>query len=359
MYIYDRKLSVSQSRSYVWPNEGVGQLSADILLREHFLGWPRVPPFRSEVAVGQRISLDLTTTRFAATLDKVRWTIEGRVVRGYDGTVNDSKIYELTDADLERPKLSFFWVDAGDGRTVRARIRTKSGGTDEYVAVYDVKGPKVNHFTGKTNVTRIEMRSGLTAMRLGKLVDAPGIQWNWKITMPPNHAGNIKDVQTVVIDRSQVQSLMPRGRETRKLVYRHPTKTYLHVQLDGASDGQPAYTAGLYEPTISAGESFTNKGTSDSPHSELPSLAKTVSVNDRFTYYIMFKPATVAAHDAIWVPVAKARWFWRATATQWRRKWVLRQPRPKMEPSIDMVTVDFPMYESYAEGTNIWQQLLP
>jgi hypothetical protein len=66
-----------------------------------------------------------------------------------------------------------------------------------------------------------------------------------------------------------------------------------------------AHTAGLYEPTLKAGELFANKGTSDSPHGDLAAHAKTLSVNDQFTYYIMFKPVTAKDDDAIWVPVAK------------------------------------------------------
>lgn len=308
MYIYDRKFSAAQSLlkeqpitsqpaqrksyhpdrvvsgflgygessgTYEWTNEGLGQLSTEILLRPHLLGAPDTS--NREVAVGQRVELDLNNTAFAGNLDNVRWTIPGKVVRGYDGTVRDAKLFELTNADLERPNVSFFWVDAADGRVVRARFRLKSGGLAQFVFVFDVKGPRVNHFTGKTDVTRIEKRAGLTGMRFGKLIVAPGIKWNWKITMPPNHAGYIKDVQTVLVDRSQIQYLRPGGKETRKLVWRHPSKTDPHVQLDGHADNQAAYTPGLYELKIGAGESFTSKA-SDSPHTELPPLAKTVSV---------------------------------------------------------------------------------
>ena len=38
------------------------------------------------------------------------------------------------------------------------------------------------------------------------------------------------------------------------------------------------------------------------------------------------------------VPVAKATWFWKATATRRDKTWKLSQPKPKMEPSITMAT---------------------
>lgn len=310
------------------------------------------------VAIGQRIELDLNDTAFAENADAVKWTIPGTRVRGYDGTVSDAKLFKLTNADLERPKIIFYWVDAADGRIVRARFRMKSGGLGQVVYVFDVKGPTVNSFTAKTGVTRLEKRAGLTAMRFGKLIEAPGITWNWKITMSPTHAGYIKDVQTVLGDRSQILRLKPGGKETRKLVWRHPSKTDPHMQLDGHSDNQAAYTTGLYEPKIEGGQTSTSggRGIEDSPHTELPSLGKTVSVNDQFTYYIMFKPATDKAEEAIWVPIAKAKWFWRATANKQGENWVVSAG--KMTPSIDMTTLDFPMYESNA-FENEWQQISP
>jgi hypothetical protein len=113
---------------------------------------------------------------------------------------------------------------------------------------------------------------------------------------------------------SVLSPALDHGQDTRKLVWRHPSKKASRVQLDGTDQGQAAYTGGLFEPTIEAGASYPRR-TEDSPHGDLPSLAKTVSVNDQFTYYIMFKPVTAKDCDAIWAPVAKATWFWGATAT--------------------------------------------
>ena len=163
------------------------------------------------VAVGQRIELDLKDVAFAENVDSVTWTIPGTRVRGYDGTARDARLFNLTNADLERPKITFYWVDAGDGRIVRAKFRMKSGGLGQVVHVFDVKGPTLNSFTGQTGATRIEKRAGLTGVRFGKPIEAPGIRWNWKITMPPLHAGYIKDVQTVLVD--SISDLAPWTRE--------------------------------------------------------------------------------------------------------------------------------------------------
>lgn len=306
-----------------------------------------------EVVVGQRIVIDLDNTAFAGKVDSLQWTIPGRFVRGYDGTVRDAKLFELTAADLQKPRISFFWVDAGDARTVRARIRTKAGSDETFSAPFDVKGPKMETFGAKVNGTRKERRHGQLGMRLGKLVEAPGIKWNWKITLPVRHAGHVKDVQTVLLDSSQVLRLAPRSAQTRKLVHRHPSKPTIHLQLDGHDDGVAGYTTGLADLQIAAGDSFVNSGTSDSPHAGLPSLGQTVAVNDKFRYFILFKPVTAKPQDAIWVPVAKALWAWKATARNNSGSWSVSAP--KMTPVIDKTTLDFPLYETNV-AENEWRE---
>jgi V8-like Glu-specific endopeptidase len=309
-----------------------------------------------EVVVGERIEIDLATTAFAGQIKTVQWDIPGRVVRGYDGTVNNAMLIELTDTDRTRSRIVFFWVDGGDGRTVRATIRTTSGTTAQHAVVFDVKQPVVETFGAKLGKTRIEKRAGLTGMRFGTLVEAPGIKWSWKVTMPKRHAGHIKDVQTVRLDRTQVLRLQKGGSKTRTLVRRHPRKPAPHLQLDGHDAGQAIYTSGLSEPLIEAGKSFTNNDTSDSPHTGLTPLGTTVSVDDRFTYFLMFKPDTAKASDAIWVPVAKATWGWKATAKQRGGRWLLSPTAVK--PVLEKKTTEFPLYDTNVEE-NEWQEVAP
>jgi hypothetical protein len=307
------------------------------------------------VAVGERIELNVNDIAFAEDVVAVRWTIPGKTVRGYDGTVVDAKLIPLTDADLQRPRITFYWVDAADGRTVRARFRMKSGGLGQVVHVFDVKAPKVSSFTARTGATRFETRAGLTGMRFGKPIEAPGIAWHWKVTLPPTYAGYVKDVQTVVADRSQVLHREPGGTKTRRLVWRQPSKTEMHTQLDDGPDKEAAYSEGLYETRLEAGEAATSggRGIEDSPHTTLPPLGVTVSVNDQFTYYLMFKPAVPQGEHAIWVPIAKAKWSWKATARRRGDKWDVSPAA--MKPSIDMATVEFPLYQTNA-ALNEWQE---
>ena len=314
------------------------------------------PVATREVVVGQRIEIDLATSTPAGSVASVRWEIPGRVVRGYDGTVNNAMLIELTDADRTRPKIVFFWVDGGDGRTVRATIRTTAGTTVQQTFGFDVRRPTVDAFGARQDKTRLERRAGLTGMRFGKLVDSPGIRWNWTITMPKGHAGRVKDVQTVLLDRTQVLLLKKGGSKTRTLVRRHPKKPTPHLQLDGFDAGHAIYTPGLSDVVIGAGKSFTDDDTSDSPHTGLAPLNTTVSVDDRFTYFLMFKPETAKASDAIWVPVATATWGWKATAKQRDGRWLIAPTTIK--PAFEKKTTDFPLYETNVEE-NEWLEVTP
>lgn len=294
--------------------------------------------------VGQRVDIDLATSPFASTFAKVRWSIPGRYVRGYDGTARDALLFEVEPAELERPRISFFWVDAGVGRVVRAKITTKDGTEQEWAVLFDVEGPTVNSFTVHTGETHIKERGKLADMQFGTPRTAPGVRWCWKVTLPGSCAGHIKDVQTVLSERWRVESLGPSG-GTRKMVWRNPKHPRIHRQLDGDDAGRAVYTAGLLEPLIDAGKPFDNgSGTEDSPGTELPFAATSASVNEQFTYYLMFQPGTADPHDAIFVPIARAKWTWKVSATHAHGKWSV-EPE-KTAPTIDKTSLEFPIYES-------------
>lgn len=330
-------------------DESVWTAAEALAIEEH----DSAPPVR-EVVVGQRVVLDLANTSFAGKVASVQWEVPGRAVRGYDGNAHNAKLFELTDADKRSPRISFFWVDGENNRTVRARIRTSSGSEEIFSATFSVKRPVVGTFSATVGVTRKERRAGLLGMRLGKLVEAPGVKWNWKVTLPAGHAGSVKDVQTLLQDRTQELRLAPGAATTRTLIRRHPRQPQTpHLQLDGHDGNQAGYTPGLASVSIAAGDSFINNGSSDSPHTNLPSLGKVVTVNDQFSYFILFKPATAQAQDAIWVPLAKALWAWKATARNHGGRWTVSAP--KMTPAIHKSTLDFPRYETNADE-NEWQE---
>lgn len=315
-----------------------------------------------EKAVGQRVVLDLDQTAFAADIDSpIQWSIPGIVVRGYEGTVTRGATIEMSAADRQGRRISFFWLDRGTGRVVLARFRTKSGASVQFSSTFNIYAPKIESFTAKkTGVTRMEKRSGLVGMRFGDLAGVKGVEWDWTVAAPDRFGGFVKDVQTVVNDRWKLQRLSPGSARTRKLVWRHPRKTTAHMQLDGHKDAEAVYNSGL--PTeVGAGGSFHAKGISDSPHTSLERLSTIVSVNDRFTYFIMFRPEPSPGQtrsDTIWVPLARATWSWQAIAKRNAAgAWVInqKQMKPQFVTEGD-ATTGFPVYESNA-AENEWQEV--
>ena len=317
-----------------------------------------------KVAIGEKVELDLAKTRFAGKIAKVQWSIPGTAVRGYDGTPKDAKLFLLTDKDFAQQKIVFYWVDAGKGRTVRAKIHTTAGTEEEFTVTYDVEGPTVNAFTVNVGETALIKLHGLVAMSFGKdALTAPGVAWHWKVTMPGGHSGFIKDVQTVKLDQSRIEKFDPDKADLRKIVRRHPKKTEIHEQLDGSDQGEAAYSSELFKEEKSAGSVIASgsRGVPDSPHTALPAIATSVRVNDEFNYFLMFKPTPAKSQgdpsvckpglpQSIWVPIARAKWSWRASAIKTGRTFTLKPVRmkPEMKPEISLKTTDFPLYQTNA-----------
>jgi hypothetical protein len=316
-----------------------------------------------EVVIGERIVLGLKDTSFAGSdVVSIRWTVPGNRVKGYTWTRKKAAVEELTDADLAKPDIAFHWVNPEKSREVRVKVVHKVQGaqtTSEFVAgTFKVVAPILNRFKATTSSPRIEKADTLRAIRFGDLKGARGVTWDWKLTMPAKHGGSIKDLQTIREHRERTRT---KDGVTRIELRRHPTKKDAHDQLDQSlwdAGSEATYSAKDAFPKIelptkvAAGKSFSDKVTSDSPHTALEPEDEVMSVNDHFKYFILFKPD---APDAIWVPVAKAEWFWSARAVKRRGEWKLESKAGKISSPGD-VTTEFPLYESNV-NENKWLEV--
>jgi hypothetical protein len=329
---------------------------ADLGVREYSDG----PPAR-EVAVGERIVVDVKDTAYASyPLVKVRWDVPGTRVKAYAATRKKAAVTDLLPADLEQPKVAFHWVDAKKGREVRATITYRAGGSETtatvVAGVFDVHAPKLDHFRAETKKVALIKRGQLRGFGFGGVARGThGIHWDWKVSMPARHGGWIKDVQTVRENRGRTR------KDGKTLGRRNPAKKDLHEQLDQSlwdAGDEPTYSAkGHYGsiafPTeVKAGKAIRDTETWDSPHTSLEPTDASVSVHDQFRYYILYKPRTAGA---IWVPVARAEWFWKATAVRDGTGWKLTGAEGKVTES-GRVTTDFPRYDSNV-SYNKWVEL--
>ena len=315
-----------------------------------------------EVSIGDPIVLDVKNLPSPSDVVKVRWIVPGNIVKDYVGTRKKTTKTDVTASDLEQSKLTFFWIESGKGQTVQASVTRKSGGSQTTstvtVEVFDVTSPTLNHFLAKTASPAIEKSGKLRAVRFGAINGKHGVHWDWKVTLHKRHAGSIKDLQTIQEDRQR------RGQKDGKTVMfgrRNPKKKDLHEQLDQSlwdSGSEAAYsTKDHYPPvdlpiSLAAGKSFRDKDTWDSPHTSMEPTDDRLTVNDRFKYFIMFKPATTGA---IWVPLAKAEWFWKATAEKSGGDWKLTDKDGKITAK-GALTHDFPSYESNV-SENVWIEI--
>jgi hypothetical protein len=174
------------------------------------------------------------------------------------------------------------------------------------------------------------------------------VRWDWKVTLPAKYGGAIKDLQTI---RQSREKSVKKGDTVIKKRRRHPAKKEPHEQLDQPltdAGTEPTYSAkGAFTPSefpmsLPAGKSWRDNHSSDSPHTSLDPEDQEVTVNDQFKYYLMFKPDTP---DAIWVPIAKAEWFWSFQAKRGKDGWTLASKGGKVTKK-GALTTEFPEYET-------------
>ncbi len=323
-----------------------------------------------QVMIGEKISLDLdrdVPSLAGARLEKIRWIIPGTAVASYWGDRRRSKRIDLAPRDLERRSVQFHWLDPGGARLVQCIVHRNIGGfsiPSFHAFAFDVKAPKVERFTATTSEPVIVFERGTWQLRFGGFAKKPrkvagkwvrdkfaGIQWDWTIRMPPGHGGFIKDLQTVRHGRRKVQLLAKGRRATRTLVYRHPGMGP-HDQLDqfprDEGDEASYSSKGYYIPAefpmkLRGGEAFHDEATFDSPATALDPLDVKVTIDEPFKYHLLCKPDTPGA---IWAPLARADWFWSATAVRGRDgRWRLAAKGGKLAKTT-APTTDLPIYLS-------------
>lgn len=306
---------------------------------------------KSEVCVGEKISLGVKYTKEWGALKSVEWSIPGTCVKNYTDGQTTATVTKIVDADKKRFTIDFYWVDGANGRVVEAKCVFTSNGKDvnkTISATFDVKAPTLDSFSATTDSVGLDPPSAPAYLRFG-ISNKRGIKWNWKVTVPTRCDGYIKDVQTVkcVLKDTPISG--------NKQVF---TISGLKVpppseQLD---TDNPYSLPGDYPPCpgfpkkISAGGSFSDISTFDSPSISLAG-GKERSFDHTFKYYLMYKPDTP---DAIWVPIWKADWYCKGVAKlDSSGNWTVSGNSGRVSAA-GSATTEFPEYASNAKS-NTWQ----
>jgi hypothetical protein len=277
-----------------------------------------------EAIVGQKINLSVAVT--GGTPTNLQWTIDGEKVKNYEVNYTDpdsfttATVTELENEDLSQANVQFYWVDGDEGRQIQI---TATVNEIQYTATanFNVKRPittmtAITSTVGLGNVSDPDAGT-IFALHLGDYLTDPGIRFEANATLPSGVSGEIIWVQVANTNR------------TRKPV-NESEQTLNGIGLDT----QFPYE----EPNV--GE------TEDSPYQSLsvPCNYTSVSANDNFIMYLMFKPQ-ISSGESIYVPLRKIDWSWSGTGTRGVScsSWVLTNANPTTPQNLTSEeTTEFP-----------------
>ena len=332
-------------------------------------------------SVGERISLStmplLLGLVTASWVKSVNWAIPGTVIKNWVATLDRGVATPLTSADTSGREISFHWVDGGLGRVVSAHCVIFSGVLRRDVSLtmqwtFDVKRPHLDYLRrtrdpklrGKSRIgtnsasarkQRFLEFTGAERYRGIGIRRHSGIAWDWQVTMPGGiRGGDFKDFQTLhgfvhLTERKE-------GGGSRKSVWKRRTKDLIpfpgldppngYLVVDALPDAKEVRYGTEYPITVEPGKSYGDLASgADAPDWLLSPSWTRLSINYLFEYWILFEPQT---DGAIWVPIAKVQWRWKATALRKEGTWSVTDggsgPVGSGGP-----TLEFPVYDGWAD----------
>jgi hypothetical protein len=230
-----------------------------------------------------------------------KWTIPGYAISNYVQATDYGIVY--TNFPTTQSNIVFYWIDSGyklvqvsamvDGKTVTGQAWfkvTRPGATLDGTIIGEVRadGNYENagtwlHFGGYPDVTNVV-----------------GIRWNAEVTTPTNGAGGIAFAQLINRDARRIEQ----SGANQKL-----TTSGAFVADNDSDDGDI-----FYDGTVT-GIGNSDTGThndDDSPGLEYTAADKSISNNDQFQIYLMYKPDIT---NSIWVTLRTLTWQWSGSAT--------------------------------------------
>jgi hypothetical protein len=303
-----------------------------------------------DVMVGELIKLGINFTKETwGNLETVKWTIPGRIVKDYKDGQREAHLTELQPAEFEQQNLSYYWVDEGEGRTVKADcvFRTMSGKEMKLTlnANFNVKRPECE-FTaryGKVFIGNAYVPEPRFGLNYGTNEYNPGIEWKVKVTTPGIGAGWIKDVQVITSERVTVRDP---GNERRVVSTRG--KKELDTQnpyTPHVRHPEPPIARGIAESGYTGeigGGATVGFESHDFPGNRLVDAVTEVTIDDEFELWVMYRPKK---DGSIWVPLKRIKWRWGANATKQGGRWPGNPVIAKQGgDAAGADTTDFPLY---------------
>jgi hypothetical protein len=255
------------------------------------------------VIVGQYIDLGHILRNFppGATPTAQQWTIDGNPIAGYTQANLGTQLTLLGPNDLNGDTAKFYWTYGSPPVKFQVTYTATVNGQNYSTTLnYQVLVPTWTWINSNTTDNpAIDNRGG--HMGFGNETTSPGITYMPNVTTPANGAGQIALEQLGTVEKHKIVN----GQS-----YAAISGAYLLDTVD--------FVPQMHAVIVTIGNNDTKSvknpdGTWlwDSP-SELVVMNGTVSVNQSFRTYLMYKPGTP---NSIWVTLAATDWSWAGTGT--------------------------------------------
>ncbi|HEY2412410.1 MAG TPA: Ig-like domain-containing protein, partial [Pirellulaceae bacterium] len=249
--------------------------------------------------VGEQVILKATAKgRVDMPVTDVKWNIPTKAISNWVSTPAAGYVVPLTDADLSRNTISFYWLDEGEKEvSVSGKVGGAAGGG--IPATFNIKRPKNVGLTANTVPGGVDIYpcGGGKCLGLGTIVGNPppeGIVFNrngLSLDVPIESRNNFDWTQ--VVDSTEIVRTLDNSQERRG---------WGEHLLDDANviyDPNPSETADSPEVGLTPG-SGTDPQQPDYPF-------HVVFFSDYFSMYLMWKSNRVT--QSIRVPIRVVHWY--------------------------------------------------
>jgi hypothetical protein len=275
-----------------------------------------------DVLIGSQISLQAIVAAAGTVVTTHQWNVPGTRIADYevdsDPKQEWGRVTPLT--VLNTANVKYYWVDTGNNRQV-TYTATINGKTFSASSSFNVKGPHAKNapqtpvtISSTTSTIEIRQTGGDTVVQFGNPSGPEGIRLKRNPPLIERYGGSFQWVQLLSVENRYRTSAT--GRYARWIA------------------------SGLDSVFPYLGD-FNTVG--DSPRAGLVVGSDLVDVEERFEMYFMYKPATP---NAIWVPLRKTEWYWKAVveSSDGGNTWQINSKSNSVNPA-DSATTAHPEWE--------------
>jgi len=258
--------------------------------------WEDITSKTQDALVGKKIKLKAKVLPESANVQDGEWEIDGEIIKDYQASESQAKVYPIDSGDLKNPEVEFFW-----------RNGTFEGDKKKVIYVAKVEGEEIsgestfNVFKpdAKTDVQPAgNIKIDLIADKLGGalkceiLPGPPGIAIDTEVQMPGKFSGNPYRFHYIQLIKTNAWLLEKIG----------------YPNYEWKKDISNTFCLDETYPYTS------EKRMKDHPGCPLSNAASAYCQME-MEAYIMFLPSgSLNDEECIWIPLKRVSWRWKGSA---------------------------------------------